>query len=150
VPPRSATVRLDDGRWFVRLMPQTSDALEPFQIQPQRRRLHVVAASGVCLGQDLTGRIRLAAFEEFAARLEHFIRAPLQFRERRPGAVNVGSGAGVAPVQKQNPGPQMDGVFVSAREVPFQPIVEQHIDLPVAKGGLLVMRKRKATWVGHG
>ena len=75
-----------------------------------------------------------ALVEELAGRGEQLVRPALPLGQRGTGAIDIGAGARVRPIEEQHAGPDVDGVVVPAVEVAVQAVDEQRVDLPVASG----------------
>ena len=74
--------------------------------------MHVVAGRGDGFREQMPRGVGAALAEQLAARLEHLFGSALPLGERRAGAIDIGPGAGMAAVEKQDARPEMDRVFV--------------------------------------
>lgn len=108
--------------------------------------MFIVPPRGNRFGQQSSRRFGLSLIQQIAAGLQHFFAAPLPLAERGPRAVDVGSGAGVSAIEEEDPGPEMDGVFVAAAEVAIEAVNQQRLNLAVAIRDLVLLGwRRKAS-----
>ena len=73
----------------------------------------------------------------------------LAFRDEAARAIDIGLGAGVAAVEKRDPGPDVDGVIEAAGEILVEAGEQQLLDAALALGGLAISREVARRAVRH-
>ncbi len=134
------------GRPVSGVHPRALDALE---FGSQGRGVLVVSAGRFGLREERTGAFGLPLREQLARRRKHLLGASLSLGKGRARPIDVGAGTRVGSVQKKDPRPHMNGVFVLTGKVPIEPFDEQRLSAAVAVGDLGSRRGLEALRFRH-
>jgi hypothetical protein len=124
-------------------------AVQPFEAEPQ-------GCGPLVLAKDVRGLLQLqprltrpSLLEQHRDVLQGFLGASLSLHNRATGPVNVASSARVAPVEKQHPRPEVNGVFVLTEKIAIQPIDQEVVHAAVLPGARGISRIGVVFRIGH-
>ena len=117
-------------------------------LQKHQRRLAAAVGHRPC--QQLARVGEIPGAERLQAAMQQFLRFPLLLGKRTASALDVRTGPPVAALEKRHPGPDIDGLFVSAFEVVVETGQQEPFDQRIAiRVGGPITGRRGAQRLGH-